>query len=473
MLGATRRPPVTAKRAPDGPPVVQHPRVRVIVVNHNGGVMNLQCLDSLRRVSWPADRLDVVLVDNASTDGVVARVRDGYPEVTVLEAGDNLGFAGGCNLAMRDLGDTDHVALLNNDAVAEPGWLGPLVRAVESDPSVGAASSKVLFADSFLEVEMTTEADRRGRGDGRHLGVRVSGARVGGEDVWRRAQLVDGFWGPEYGRRAEPHYQWSREAAALRVPVKGSADGCQLRLAADRPKRVMLRSGGSSVEVRVDARPAWYDAPLGGTPFDVVNSAGSMIATRGFGGLRGTDRGYLEREDGRYAEPAEVFAWSGASVLLSKAYLSSVGLFDERFFLYYEDTDLSWRGRLRGWRYLYVPDSVVRHVHSATSVEGSRLAVHYGERNRLLTLARNAPPKPAAAAVARHLLVTVAYVRRDVVGPLLRGRAPRPETVLRRVRAFFAFLRLLPPVLGDRRRTRRSRRMSDADVMRWVDRPDC
>ena len=60
--------------------------------------MSLRCLDSLRRVSWPADRLDVVLVDNASADGVVALVRDGYPEVTVLEAGDNLGFAGGCNL---------------------------------------------------------------------------------------------------------------------------------------------------------------------------------------------------------------------------------------------------------------------------------------------------------------------------------------------------------------------------------------
>jgi len=434
--------------------------------------MSLRCLDSLRRVSWPADRLDVVLVDNASADGVVALVRDGYPEVTVLEAGDNLGFAGGCNLAMRDLAGVDHVALLNNDAVAEPGWLGPLVRAVESDPSVGAASSKVLFADRFLEVEITTEADKDWRGDGRGVGVRVSGARVGGEDVWRRAQLVDGFWGPEYGRRSEPHYQWSRDAAALRVPVKPSADGCQLRLAADRPKTVMLRSGDGCVEVRVTAEPAWYQAPLQGTPFDVVNSAGSMIVARRRGGLRGTDRGYLEREDGRYAEPVEVFAWSGASVLLSKAYLASVGLFDERFFLYYEDTDLAWRGRLRGWRYLYAPDSVVRHVHSATSVEGSRLAVHFGERNRLLTLARNAPPKLAAAAVGRHLLVTVAYARRDLLSPVLRGRAPRPETVLRRLRAFFAFLSLLPPILGDRRRTRRNRRMSDADVMRWLDRDD-
>ena len=71
-----------------------------------------------------------------------------------------------------------------------------------------------------------------------------------------------------------------------------------------------------------------------------------------------------------------------------------------------------------------------------------------------------------------HLLVTVAYARRDLLSPVLRGRAPRPETVLRRLRAFFAFLRLLPPILGDRRRTRRNRRMSDADVMHWLDRDD-
>ena len=469
MPKATHRWPVAAKRAPDGPLLVQHPRVRVVIVNHNGGDMTLRCLDSLRRVSWPADRVEVVLVDNASSDGVVARVREGYPEVSVLEAGDNLGFGGGCNLAMRELGDTDHVALLNNDAEAEPGWLAPLVHAVESDPTVGAASSKVLFTDAFLEVELDAGADRRGRGDGRLLGVRVSGARVGGEDVWRRTLLVDGFWGPEHGPRSEPDYQWSGAAATLRVPVKHSADGCRLRLAADRPKLVTLRSGDRRAEVRVTATPAWYDVPLDGSPFDVVNSAGSMIVSGGYG----ADRGYLEREVGRYAEPAEVFAWSGASVLLSRAYLDSVGRFDDRFFMYYEDTDLAWRGRLRGWRYVYAPDSVVRHVHSATSVEGSRLSAHFGERNRLLTLARNAPPRLAAAAVARHLLVTGSYARRDLLSPVLRGRPPRPETVRRRMRAFLAFLRRLPPVLGDRRRTRRNRRMSDADLMQWVDRPNC
>ncbi len=114
--------------------------------------------------------------------------------------------------------------------------------------------------------------------------------------------------------------------------------------------------------------PVWVDVELGGEPFDVINNAGSALYPHGFGG----DRGFLERDRGQYDEPAEVFAWCGGAVLLRRAYLDDVGLFDERLFLYYEDTDLSWRGRLRGWRYLYVPTSVVRHRHAA--VVGRRVA---------------------------------------------------------------------------------------------------
>ena len=102
--------------------------------------------------------------------------------------------------------------------------------------------------------------------------------------------------------------------------------------------------------------------------------------TGGYGG----DRGFLEADRGQYDKPADVFAWCGCSVLLRPRYLAEVGLLDERLFLYYEDIDLSWRGRAQGWRYRYVPESVVRHAHTATSVEGSELFQYYVERNRLL-----------------------------------------------------------------------------------------
>ncbi len=161
---------------------------------------------------------------------------------------------------------------------------------------------------------------------------------------------------------------------------------------------MVVTSGTQRSELHVTPAPAWYEVPLDGEPFDVLNNVGSVVLTDG----HGADRGYLERDDGQFDEVEEVFAWCGAAVLLSREYLETVGLFEDRYFLYYEDFDLSWRGRAEGWRYLYVPASVVRHVHSASSVEGSRLFQHYDERNRLLTLTRNAPPALAVREAVRH-----------------------------------------------------------------------
>jgi GT2 family glycosyltransferase len=127
-------------------------------------------------------------------------------------------------------------------------------------------------------------------------------------------------------------------------------------------------------------------------------------------------------------------------VLLLTQYLSDVGLFDEQLFLYYEDVELAWRGSERAWRYRYVPDSVVRHVHSASTVAGSPLFDFYNERNRLLTLTRHADRRMVVKALARYLLVTGSYARRDVVSPVLCGRAPHPRILLRRLRAFGAYL---------------------------------
>src|SRR4029079_1900891 len=105
----------------------------------------------------------------------------------------------------------------------------------------------------------------------------------------------------------------------------------------------------------------WVEVALQGPPVDVINNVGSALYPHAFGG----DRGFLEADGGQYDEPADVFAWCGGAVLLRRAYLDDVGLFDERLFLYYEDTDLSWRGRLRGWGYRSGPSSVVRHRHAA------------------------------------------------------------------------------------------------------------
>ena len=327
---------------------------------------------------------------------------------------------------------------MNSDVLVEPGWLAPLARALGHNPKVGAACPKILFASHFREIELRSGTRRPGRGDRRRLGVRVSGARAAGSDVWRDTQLVEGFWGPEHGPEPESGFQWTAGRAVLRVPVaeENPADECQLRLAAEDVTAVTVLSRGREVELEVGTEPEWHTVPLGGRPFDVVNNVGTVLTGDGYG----ADRGYLERDHGQFENPEYVFAWCGGAVLLTTRYLADVGLFDERLFLYYEDVELAWRGRERGWQYRYVPDSVVRHVHAASTVEGSPLFDFYNERNRLLTLTRHAGRAMVVKALARYLLVTGSYARRDIVSPALRGQVPRPRIPLRRLRAFGAYL---------------------------------
>lgn len=443
---------------------MRRPRVRVVVVNYNGGGTTMACLHSLLATRWPAGDLEVVMVDNDSTDGVVQSVKAQLPEVVVVEAGSNRGFAGGCNLAMHDLSEVDYVALVNNDATVEPGWLEPLVGALEADPGLGAACPKILFATEFVDVTLQSSTGVRGMGDRRPLGVQLSGARLDGQPGFGRLQLVDGFWGIEHHNDGEASFQWSRGDARIRVPVRAdrSLPRAELRLSADATRVVAVESGAERAELRVTRQPGWFEVPVGGEPFSVVNNAGSVLLAGGYG----ADRGYQEADYGQFDQPQEVFAWCGAAVLLARRYLESVGLFDDRYFLYYEDFDLSWRGRARGWRYLYIPTSVVHHLHSATSIEGSRLFAHYVERNRLLTLTRNAPLPMVGEEVVRHLLITASYARRDLLSPLVRARPPTLETVRRRLSSLAAYGRRLPATLVDRRRLRRAQ---SVDARRLVE----
>jgi GT2 family glycosyltransferase len=428
--------------------------VGVVVVNYNGGDLTLECLRSIVRTEWPAAQLRVVLVDNASSDGIAARVSAELPVVRVLEQPSNDGFGAGCNAGIRALGDVDLVALVNNDAIVDPGWLRPLVDTLTSDEALGAACPKILFAGRFFDVELRSATSRRGFGDGRDLGVFLSGARVNGDDVWSRVQLVDGTWGLEPDAPAGGEWTGPRAHVRVPAPVHGEPATLSLLLSADGPRAISLQAGAATVEHTVGAAPAWYDVPVAAGGVAIVNNAGTDLRNDGFA----ADRGYLQRDDGRFDTPSDVFAWCGAGVLLRREYLDDVGLFDDELFVYYEDLELAWRGNRRGWRYRYVPDSVVHHVHAATSGRGSPLKQFYDERNRLLVLARHGTPAQAAAGSFRSLLVTASYVRRDVIAPVLSGRSPAPSVASQRLRAWLAFAVRVPRSVRQRTRADAHRR---------------
>lgn len=442
------------------------PFVRAVVLNWNGGAHVLRSVEALLASEWPAGRLAVVVVDNASSDGSDRILESTFPTVEVRRSAANVGFPGN-NLAMTDLDGVDYLALVNNDAFVESGWLGPLVDALEADPALGAACPKLVFAPRFSALTLTSPTFRRPP-DGRDLGVRVSGVEVAGADRWRLAHFGAGFWGEERGLAPEERFRWTAGTAQLGVPLWDGPDAppvpVRLRLAADTPTTVTVEVGGAPVQLTVGPTPAWFELVAAGPSYDVVQNAGSMVLEGGYG----ADRGFCQPDDARFADPAEVFAWCGGGVLLRAEFLRRVGVFEPRFFMYYEDTDLAWRGRAQGWRYRFVPASVVRHLHATSSGEGSALFQHYVERNRLVMLTRNAPAPMAAAAVGRYLLTLGSLVRSDLVSAVRRRRPPRLVTPYRRAKSFASYVRWLPRLLVDRRRLRKAAVVADAELLAWV-----
>ena len=148
--------------------LAEHPLVSVVVVNHDRAELLRECLTSLLRQSYRP--LEILVVDNGSkdhSDAVVASFPKGRVRLTSL--GRNLGFAGGCNIGIRE-SKGEMVALLNNDAVAGPGWIEELVEAMKSSSQVGMCASKVLFfgTDVIDKVGhlMYLDGQNRGRGTG-------------------------------------------------------------------------------------------------------------------------------------------------------------------------------------------------------------------------------------------------------------------------------------------------------------------
>ena len=122
----------------------QEPSIAIIVLNWNGFDDTCQCLESLRHVSY-ANR-KIVLVDNGSTNKEGARLQKLFPEVVLIQNSTNRGFAGGSNDGItwaREHG-FEYVALLNNDCIVEPSWLGRLVRGAHQSQA-DFASSRIMY----------------------------------------------------------------------------------------------------------------------------------------------------------------------------------------------------------------------------------------------------------------------------------------------------------------------------------------
>jgi GT2 family glycosyltransferase/glycosyltransferase involved in cell wall biosynthesis len=136
--------------------MLARPTISVVVLNFNGRQDLEQCYASLTKLHYAADRLELILVDNASTDGSVDFIRRTYPDVKVVALPENVGFGSGNNAGAEAASGT-HVVFLNNDMWVDPGLLDGFVQALAARPAAVAAAAKILNWDG-------TEFDFAGAG---------------------------------------------------------------------------------------------------------------------------------------------------------------------------------------------------------------------------------------------------------------------------------------------------------------------
>ena len=116
------------------------PLVYILIANWNGKRTTLECLASIRSITYHPYR--TLVIDNASTDGSPEAIRKAEPEVEVLEQQQNFRYAGAMNVGMRHAlaQGASYVVVMNNDVLVDPALLSQLVAAAEAHPAKAGAA---------------------------------------------------------------------------------------------------------------------------------------------------------------------------------------------------------------------------------------------------------------------------------------------------------------------------------------------
>ncbi len=201
---------------------------------------------------------------------------------------------------------------------------------------------------------------------------------------------------------------------------------------------------------------------------DRLDSAGMLLCRDG----SSKQRGHLDPPS-KFARRQQVLLPSGSAALYRRDMLDEIGLFDERFFLYCEETDLGLRARWKLWECVYVPEAVVEHRYSHSAGQASRLKAFFVERNRLFVILKNFPwPELAAAPFVSLLRYAwhAAYLlqgrgKAAEYAASGSGKATLPWIVLR---AHLALIRELPRLLKERRKIQNHGRMQPGQFRRML-----
>jgi GT2 family glycosyltransferase len=231
---------VTSTDAHARSPQAAAPRVVVVVLTYDSAGVVERCLAHVAASSWQP--LEILVVDNASTDDTVERIRASRPEVAVVRAPENLGWSAGNALGIRwALGrGADYVVLLNPDVLVPPGWLHAAVAAMEGRPALALMDFRLESGREGAVAERVTALPPAGDPAVRS----VEGASGAALVVRVTALPVIGLPDPRYFLYCEDvDWSWRTLAAGLEVgrldvPVWHASEGSS----GDRESRKLLRS---------------------------------------------------------------------------------------------------------------------------------------------------------------------------------------------------------------------------------------
>ena len=120
--------------------------VNIFVLNWNGKDLTLDCLNSLKKITYP--NTHVIVIDNGSTDGSVDAISNQFYDYEIIELEENLGFSQGNNAGFKLVKrKADYTIFLNNDTIVDANFVEPLINEMEVNSSVKQSAPKIYYAD--------------------------------------------------------------------------------------------------------------------------------------------------------------------------------------------------------------------------------------------------------------------------------------------------------------------------------------
>ena len=341
----------------------------VIVLTYNGKKYLDALFASFSAVEDSGFTWEIVLVDNASTDGTPAYVREifapRFPNLRYIYAEENTGFAGGNNRGAHKARGK-YILFLNNDTFVSPDFLQNMLACIRKTDA-GIVGGKLVFYYDFIPVDVVPDGE--GLALGSCIGINDEPWPVDAKFVNHIAHRGERLYIRELGRLYIPMLQgpgaytftWNVREGNGTIVCGGH------KMPADKGKIILTAAECERHRVTL------------------IQNAGTAVNDD----YNGYDIGFCEEDHGQYDAPRELEAACGAAMIMKRDVFLTAGGFDDTFFMYYEDVDLSYRVRAMGYSIQFCPGAVVRHIHTGSSQEWSPFFMYYVYRNRLLFILKN------------------------------------------------------------------------------------